>query len=45
VEEVLVVVVVEHVGGADIEGGGLVITACAEALKAVGKAGIKRRID
>lgn len=46
VQEVLVVVVVEHVGGADIEGGGLVaVTACAEALQAVGKAGIKRRID
>ena len=45
-EEVLVVVVVEHVGGTIIEGGGLVaVTACAEALKAVGKAGIKRRID
>lgn len=45
-QEVLVVVVVEHVGGRDVERRGLVaVAACAEALEAVGEAGLQRRVN
>jgi len=44
-QEVLVIVVVEHVGGGDVERRGLVaVAACTEALEAIGEAGLQRRV-
>lgn len=45
VQEVLIVVVVKHVGGVDVEHGGLVaVPAGAEALQVDGHGGVQRRV-